>query len=57
MKTYRVYAEERFVRFKDFDANSREEALDKAEMENPATWEITGDYHCNLLEVESDEDD
>ena len=57
MKTYRVYAEERVVRFKDFDADSREEAMGKAEMENPATWEITGDYHCSLLEVETDEED
>lgn len=57
MKTYRVYAEERVVRFKDFEAESREGALKKAELENPATWEITGDYHCSLMEVESDEDD
>jgi len=44
MKTFRVCAEERVVRYKDFEATSKEEAQEKAEQENPATWNSTGDY-------------
>jgi len=54
MKTFRVYAEERIVCFKDFEAKSKEEALEMAEVENPATWDMTGDYSCSFLEVETD---
>lgn len=56
MRTYRVFAVERVVRYKDFKANSAEEAGDRAEAENPAMWEQVGDYECYLYDVELHED-